>query len=97
MNADYFIKKFEAIPEEEWCEGDFILYVGPDRPMQRCAAGHCGATQLTPITPEASALSDVLGNQTVVINDGLYGFDSLGSHPKTRILAALHKAKEEGK
>ena len=37
MNAQYFINKFEAIPEEKWCVGDFLNEEG-----QSCANGHCG-------------------------------------------------------
>lgn len=39
MNYDipYFIKKFEAIPEERWCS--YVLTDGE----KHCALGHCGA------------------------------------------------------
>lgn len=35
-DVDFFIKKFEAIPEEKWCRGDRQNDKG-----QRCAHGHC--------------------------------------------------------
>jgi hypothetical protein len=39
-NLDYFIRKFEAIPEDQWCTGDFVKVVNGKE--QRCAFGHCG-------------------------------------------------------
>jgi len=35
--VDYFIKKFEAIPEDKWCEGAWSNSKGAN-----CANGHCG-------------------------------------------------------
>lgn len=35
--VDYFIKKFEAIPEDSWCTGQFVDHFSG----QRCAQGHC--------------------------------------------------------
>lgn len=35
--VDYFIKKFEAIPEERWTTGTFLSY----EEERRCALGHC--------------------------------------------------------
>ena len=37
MDAQYFIDKFEAIPEEKWCVRYWINAEG-----QSCANGHCG-------------------------------------------------------
>lgn len=37
-NVDYFINKFQAIPEEKWISGAFINAKG-----NCCALGHCGA------------------------------------------------------
>lgn len=37
-DADYFIKKFESIPEEKW--NDFVQY--DEETKTRCAFGHCG-------------------------------------------------------
>lgn len=37
MNAQYFIDKFQAIPEENWCTEFFQNEEG-----QCCANGHCG-------------------------------------------------------
>jgi len=39
-DANYFIVKFEAIPEGQWHTGD---YVNKDDPRCLCALGHCDA------------------------------------------------------
>lgn len=41
MDTQYFIDKFEAIPEEKWCIGSLCNIVG-----QSCANGHCGVRML---------------------------------------------------
>jgi hypothetical protein len=35
-DVDYFIKKFEAIPEDKWIMGSFFFN------SRSCALGHCG-------------------------------------------------------
>jgi len=90
-NADYFIAKFEAIPEEMWTTKTFLNDQG-----QCCALGHCGARDGTNMTAEGEALLDLFSafpKGVVSTNDT----PSLHSTPKQRILAALHdiKAKEE--
>lgn len=35
-DVDYFINKFEAIPEEMWCVGLWV-----DSEGRKCALGHC--------------------------------------------------------
>jgi hypothetical protein len=99
-NADYFIKKFKAIPAKLWCEGD---YTDGDR---HCALGHCG-TQSGELkdkhTPEGRELWRIIGrvteNQTwnpaALVNDGCCD-DYKQKSPKARILAALKDAKEQG-
>lgn len=100
-NLDYFIKKFEEIPEEKWCVGSFR-----NKQDQCCALGHCGVKAGNMNDPEeAHALKilmypyyPVIG--IVAINDGLsYGeptvdFTAYGSTPKQRILKALTEIKE---
>ncbi len=55
-DLDYFIQKFEAIPEEQWCQ---ILCTNSDD--QHCALGHCGAkTIYDDAVPEASALKKLV-------------------------------------
>lgn len=87
-DADYFIAKFEAIPEELWCINHF------ESGNACCAFGHCGARVFNP-TVESGALSGVLNEVGcgVLINDG----DDQNFQqptPKQRILAALKQVKE---
>jgi hypothetical protein len=96
-DVDYFIKKFEAIPEENWTSGVFERSDG-----SRCALGHCGRLDGCD-TPEANALDTLLsgdeyGGLTPWINDVLSDLHPQPT-PKQRILAALRdiKAKQEAK
>lgn len=88
MNYDkaYFIAKFEAIPEGQWCERAYFNAIG-----QHCALGHCGES--TGVTEESGALTSLLslglGSSTSRINDGEHP-DYRQPTPKQRILAALH-------
>lgn len=94
---DYFIEKFEAIPEDEWCTQ---LYVNENN--QCCALGHCGVTfekgsveGITLNTLSIKALnSPNTGNYMSIINvnDGehpKYQQDT----PKQRVLAFLKDLK----
>jgi hypothetical protein len=73
-NVDYFIKKFEAIPEEKWATQDFS---NGDR---HCANGHCGVYwhgASINQTPESRSLQKVLSPLTVtngleLVKDGRY-------------------------
>lgn len=40
--VEYFIKKFEAIPEERWTTGTFLSY----EEERRCALGHCFSKEI---------------------------------------------------
>lgn len=91
--VDYFIQKFEAIPEEKWTTQ---VYRDGD---SCCVLGHCGVYNV--YTDEANALSkiilDNLHRSVADINDG---FSSTFTQPtpKARILAALRdiQKKQEG-
>lgn len=89
-NIDYFIKKFEAIPEQNWC----IKAVRKDH--QCCVMGHC--LQKGEFTSEELlSLGKVFGSLSLAMN--INNGDSSNykqSTPKQRILAALYdlKAKE---
>lgn len=97
-DVDYFIDKFQRIPEELWITGS---YCGDGR---GCAFVHCGIDWrkgiVNPGKPEAQALCDLfsvaLEQSVITINDGA---DSRYQQPtpKQRILAALRdiKAKQE--
>ena len=93
-DIDYFINKFEAIPDENWGINNFVLG------NKCCAYGHCGVVFNTGETLESKALEEInkllpnygfLGHFTR-INDGL-NHDYKQETPKTRILAALNDIK----
>ncbi len=95
-NKAYFIAKFEAIPDERWCEGTLRGYKADDH----CALGHC-THDLDPgrITPEAQALEDLMRSLGVANLNGRIWITGLindreccsyrQATPKARILAAL--------
>ena len=90
-DADYFIRKFSAIPARLWCTDYLMLADG-----RRCARGWCGVLPPTrEQTPEDIALFRVLNGETVSINNGyLTGYPQ--KTPRARILAALRDAKKAG-
>lgn len=62
-NVDYFIRKFEAIPEERWITGAFV-----DPSGNCCAFGHCGVRSGDDVfhpSSEAYALWEVFNNESV--------------------------------
>lgn len=89
-DVDYFINKFESIPEDEWYEGAYQYN------EKHCALGHCGAASDDHPTKEAVALKMLFGNKHYVIqtiNDG--GHEQYNQPtPKQRILAALYDIKK---
>lgn len=84
---EYFIAKFEAIPEEKWCMGKY-RHAG-----RSCALGHCGARPFSPWSEEAQALyqlvKDGTGNSVTSINDSYHYYSDLGDTPKERVINAL--------
>lgn len=100
MNAQYFINKFEAIPEEEWTIG-----TQQDVSGKRCALGHCmpkeeklkGGMDFTGWgheTREGQALKNLFKEHLV-----FWDVPTVNNHrttrfsqdtPKQRILAALN-------
>jgi hypothetical protein len=88
MNAEYFINKLSAIPDERWT-------VGPGCAAPRgytCALGHCfGYSWLTLINLFRVHLDIGVGDT----NDGKEGAYQQ-STPKARILAALADIKAKG-
>lgn len=93
-NADYFINKFEPIPESKWC-----IYAMINDKGQKCARGHCNAGIRMDIkiypSIEDNALCELfekLGHQVWDVNNGYHGpYQQLT--PKQRILAALRDIK----
>lgn len=91
-NVDYFINKFEAIPEDKWFVGS---YQNPNNPEQKCARGHCGGDYSWLSTEEEMALLKLLGRFTTTsINDGI-DLNYQQPTPKQRILAALYDLKRQ--
>lgn len=102
-DAQYFIDKFEAIPDEKWCTKTFANNKGAF-----CALGHCGAIigRYGDInTEESLALKNLFASfgadydvQPISflpswINDGKYK-EFLQETPKARMLAALQLIKD---
>lgn len=89
-DVDYFIEKFEAIPEESWCTEEF------EKDGACCAFGHCGTRDFKS-TIEAIELAHLFSNlddiYVVCVNDGSEPMYSQPT-PKQRILAALHDIKK---
>ena len=91
-DVDYFIKKFEAIPEKKWCTGFMFGENGT-----RCALGHCGAKGVfAELPPEGRALDhlfrNILGVGVVSVNDNAYEC-TVGETPKERVLLQLYNLK----
>lgn len=85
--VSYFIKKFEAIPEDKWCAG---YDTNSDK---RCAYGHCGGA-----SEEAVGLLRLfrllsINISPVGVNDGFVPQYQQPT-PKQRILAALGDIKK---
>ena len=91
---DYFIRKFEAIPEERWTILEYV-----DRSGRCCALGHCGVRENASGIGFASRESDARESDALTallpkiaqINDDIDG--RLGGTPKQRILDALRRVK----
>lgn len=102
---DYFINKFEAIPEELFFEGRFI------EGDKKCSAGHCGTNDenfhnnelplethalislLKPFKVECDYYRSDLMKTIAAINDGTNP-NYQQPTPKQRILAALYDIKK---
>lgn len=96
--VDYFINKFEAIPECLWLEREFR------RGQMACVMGHCADVQ-----EERNALEDLfklhshLFSPVEIYGHGAWYFEQMVNNgddpkyqqptPKARILAALHDIK----
>lgn len=89
-SVDYFINKFESIPDERWTTMNLI-----DSEGRSCAMGHCGARPKGNTTPESESLRFLmysLGLGVFAVNDGRDGRFNQPT-PKARILAALRDFK----
>jgi len=106
-NIDYFLKKFDAIPEDKW----IIAYLqDPIDQDKHCALGHCGVRNNYNITTEESiALMKIFnknhkrlkrniskGNfsNVYLVNDGDHYYDYIyGETPKERVINFLEECK----
>lgn len=99
INARYFIAKFEAIPEDEWCTGVY-------RQAGQCdALGHCyagvrcwtsGADALTSIFEAAANVGAIPNSVVIACNDGDGQWVDYESSPKRRMIKALSAARGVG-
>ncbi len=106
---DYFISKFEAIPEDKW-----VIGVVRTNDGRCCAMGHCGVTYSDNIgfgsdsywvsTKEANALLKILGADIEGDEDShssdiwklIYTInDATNNTPKKNILEHLRKLKNK--
>lgn len=91
---DYFINKFEAIPEDKWHTGNYCSDIDNS---QKCALGHCMTEEIY-WTKETSDLTELVKTFTKLevpdVNDKVsdeYPQDT----PKKRILAVLYDIKSQ--
>jgi len=93
-DVDYFIRKFEAIPEDKWCDDGSFRKDG-----KACAYGHCKGDGAA--SPEGSALGNIwdafsphydYDGGIAYINDGKNDKYQQPT-PKQRVLAALYDVK----
>ena len=97
---NYFIKKFESIPESKW----FVDEYSNENDTKFCAYGHCGMREGFRINDlvEPFALKNIFNdyigtsydNTIPIINDGDFGWKLVSKSPKERILLALYTIKE---
>lgn len=89
--VDYFINKFEAIPDNEWTMNSYIDKLG-----RHCALGHCGCTNPN-YTIEGKALENLfekhLCTAVTYVNDDREDLFKQQT-PKSRVIAALKEIKQ---
>lgn len=89
--AKFFIKKFEAIPEEQWCCGKIT-----DSQGKHCALGHLGEFYSSPVllkTNEGRTLEALFSaNIPVKISEvsAVAHINDSGGNPKENILKFLY-------
>lgn len=88
FDLEYFIDKFEAIPEDQWTTGEYINDDGC-----KCAYGHCGLRGSVSDTKESYALFNLDCNakdSITCVNDNYNNsYIHLGSTPKQRVVNYL--------
>ncbi len=90
FDIDYFIAKFEAIPEDQWTVGVY------EKDGKCCAVGHCGYRDLPNgefvYTPEGKALWGI-SDSVAAVNDGKGILSEYAPTPKQRVLKHLRALK----
>ena len=88
---EYFLNKFENIPEDKWFTGTFH-----NADMTKfCALGHCREIKgnMSIASIESKALTELSNRNIDLVNDGLPGllldYNNLGNHPKERVINYL--------
>lgn len=97
FDIDYYLTKFAAIPDDQWCIGEFTASTGEEA---HCAFGHCGCTANNDSTEEGDTLDRLFrdhGLLVTAVNDAdgtkwAGPFRDLPT-PKARMLAALESFK----
>lgn len=92
-DVNYFIEKFEAIPEDKWCTMSLEIE------GRHCALGHCSVYKMNErLHGEGQALVSLLFNSlgfsVFYINDR-ETYDYPQNSPKQRILAALYDIRDK--
>ena len=90
-NVDYFIEKFEAIPEDEWTKCKFKIG------NKCCALGHCGAEKFSDI-PKKKMAKDLENLFIKYLKQRVYKINDSGYKTfitaKDSVLAALKDIKQ---
>ena len=88
-NKEYFIAKFEAIPEEKWITDKLTDDCDKE---SHCAFGHCGMRVFGNYTYESLGLKDLFATKktsVIAVNDDDNQEKYKGNTPKERILNFL--------
>lgn len=93
MDINYFINKFESIPELQWSRKKFF------QNNKSCAFGHLGCRKSVFDTEESTQLCNILGGYTEIVNfldvnEGKTDYNYLGSTPKERCINYLKSIKK---
>lgn len=94
-DLDFFIKRFENIPQEKWGTKAF------NKDGKCCAFGHCGAVKSifdSNMALELSFLLDIQystgGAYLAMVNDGAGETKQYGDNPKDRVVNYLKSLKK---
>lgn len=93
FDLEYFVSKFEAIPDDQWITGEFF-----DERGCKCAYGHCGAVNSSTDTIESSKLLDLdleHSFRIAAVNDNTDNeYSAYGSTPKQRVVNYLKSLRD---